>query len=243
MESISVAVLLIILIILYMIYKNTKKDKLVVYTQNITSVTGSIDPTETFTYPTCASSGTNEQCVMENGSIYKDYKYNTTDSRCFKSLDDTSVDNLLKAYNRTYDLNAIGQYFTDCGNGFNMYLPTSGRYVRVQRNAGNTNPIKLSRFDAYNTSSTIIVPIDIHRNPATNITLETGNSLDTNPAYIQLDLGSDIMIKSITIEKLTTDTTGQYIRDCTLYIIKNPISPSSIGEVVFQMIINSTTVL
>lgn len=230
----AVTVILIITLILYFFYKQViKKDNLIIYTQNnITGPLESIDMTETFTYPDCTATGSIEQCVMENNYIYQGYQYNTDDQRCFKSKSDQDVNRLESAYNKLYDMTEINTYFESCLNGLNMFLPVNGRYVRIQRPIGDINPISIKTFDIFNLLDETIIPIDIHKQPTINLTdLTTGSGTNTNPAYIQADLGSNKTIKSIILNKITN------MDGCVLYIVKD--NGTNLGNIVYQTVLNN----
>jgi hypothetical protein len=235
----AVTAVLVITLILYFFYKRViKKDGLMIYTQNnITGPLESIDMTETFTYPDCTATGSIEQCVMENNYIYQGYQYNTDDQRCFKSKSDQDVNRLESAYNKLYDMTQINTYFESCLNGLNMYLPVTGRYVRIQRPMGDINPISIKTFDIFASNllsgvDELAVPIDIHKQPTINLTdLTTGPGTSVNPAYIQTDLGSNKIIKSIILNKITN------MDGCVLYIVKD--NGTNLGNVVYQTVLNN----
>lgn len=249
-------VLILMILIIYLLYKSKHLDKFIIYTQKMGS-TGSLNVSESYLYPNCYTGQPplNLGCMNEDGSLITGFNYLTQDGRCFKSTRDIPYSYLHQAYNKSVDLD-LSKYFTECGNGQSMFIPTIGRFIRIQRN-GDTNPISLTQFEAYTSTMmgtlTYVQPIDIHFSPhisgqnysslinKDNIaSVSTGNGTIISPAYIQLDLGSNILISQIKLLKHINDPNALNLKNSTLYLIE--ANNDGLGKIKFWTRIDDSTI-
>lgn len=233
----------------------------VVYRQNIPPVTGtqrsiriqsmSITPgytfnnSEIFTYPGCNAKG----CITEDENLIKDFRYKLSDDRCFKAKDDVTAYSILdRAVSKDTSLN-INTYFASCRQDVDTrYIPAVGRYVRIERLDGIF--VQLSRFEVRNSQLSFITPVDVHVKPAdasqlnnyealkvvsSTTNVRSGASPSGTPTYIQLDLGSDVIVREIIINPSSVDPQISGLYGSTLYFIKQD------GTITYQVQLNSTT--
>lgn len=200
---------------------------------------------EIFNYPGCKEQG----CLTEDNKLITDFRYNVSEGRCFKAINDTTMESILiNAINKDQSIN-INNYFVSCDPVLETrYTPAIGRYIRVERT--DSREVKLSRLEARDTAQSFITPIDVHVKPAIaamisngayesikNANVNTDVSTDIGPiTYIQLDLGSDITVREIILNPASTDPNGiSYLNGSILYFIKQD------GTVTYQVPLNSTT--
>lgn len=213
--------------------------------QNLSVPAGyTFNNSEIFNYPGCKAAG----CLTEDDKIIKDFRYRTTDGRCFKAKLDTTAKTILdSAVSKDQTLN-INTYFASCdASSDTRYIPAQGRYVRVERTDGTT--LKLSRLEAHDNLFAFIVPVDVHVKPALNTladydklkeassttNVSTAAGTVGSASYIQIDLGSNKTVREVVVNPSSTDTTNTYLYGSTLYIIKED------GTITYSIELNSTT--
>lgn len=205
---------------------NNNTSKRIIVQSAILSDPYTFTNSEIFMYPDCVTN--NNGCITRNNNAIKDFRYKLSDNRCFKALSD----NVLKqdiddAQNRT--ISNIDTKFTSCDIGTDTrYISSTGRFIRIEKTGTNVS-IALRQFTVTASDGTIILPVDIHVKPAVSASISnynsimTGNIIDVstglgNQVYFQLDIGSDRVIKLITL--LPASTNSSSLSGTTLYIIK-----------------------
>jgi hypothetical protein len=215
-----------------------------IYTQDKHLASSTLPITQSFIYPGCSG------CVLRDNSLLRNYKYSVSDGRCFRVNDNTipvTKTNLDDAIAKTPEsITALNSntYFTSCLDTEDTRKSSPiGRFVRLQA-IDILNDVKLSIFaaftvDAVTGNSVFAAPLDIHVRPYDSASVTAYNSLLTAPpatnignnmssglspgvtSYIQLDLGSDIIVKSVQVKKHTSDPNAlPNLRNLRLIIFK-----------------------
>lgn len=199
---------------------------------------------ETFTYPNCKPQG----CLTYDDKVIKDYKYNTSDGRCFKAKEynASSILDRILIDDKTININT---YFDSCNESADTrYIPAVGRFVRLERN--DDKETRVSQFEVRGSTYQFLPPIDVQVKPSINSMMAVYENLKTTnnttniisgvakQTYIQLDLGSNVPIREIIIKPDSTDINGStYLNGATLYIIKED------GTITYQVTLNNNILL
>jgi hypothetical protein len=206
--------------------------------------TSTLDLTRKYPYPKCYS-GMSELSCVSNGNTILGLKYLTEDERCFESTGIYPIEVLDKAILTGEN---VDKYFKSCDLKYDTRSVVIGRFIRLQKN--DNKKLSINIFEVYilDDQNNIVFypPYDIHVNnfdesqnyyslmSKDNKTIVSTGISDT-PSYIQLDLGSNKIIKKIEVD--TDEQHNEFLIGSTLYIIKDTEVPE--GPVIFKYDINS----
>jgi hypothetical protein len=227
-------------------------NRIIYVTNNYMGSNNPVQLYKTFNYPSCIG------CYDEGNNLYNNYNYTSVDGRCFKVVGNTvKTTDLNSAINKDPTL-TLNNYFASCSiTEDTRYSPPIGRYIRIQSNQTNAS-VKLTKFEVYSINATpgstptFVIPVDVHVKPylssqttnysvllSQNNTIPVSTDINTTTnSYIQLDLGSNMLIKQLIITKDgTNDNTASTLKTSTLSIIKED------GSVTYQIALSVLSTL
>lgn len=210
----------------------------------LTTASGTIKPkinmntainiTESFQYPSCNSSNFKD-CLNASNIPRPFFKYNFDNGICVLSKNNPGPANCLESIGQG-TMTDITTYFDSCDPNIDTrYKLLVGRYIRIQSNTGTpfkiasltglyeNNAIPVSNISGYPIDKNFSINniIDSNNNTYTSVLAKTNETIP----YVELDLGSNQIINSVSIKKYIDDLS---LVGTTLYII------SADGSTVFQ---------